>query len=289
MHVNKKGTDRLKIVNGKRQWLPELNSIWQEAFGDSKLEVERFYHTFFKEKSCWCMTEGGKPVSVIYGIPALLWLDEEGNRKVALRYLYAGATACKARGNGYYGKLMETLCQANFLNGISILAPLDNLVSFYELKGFFLVQREPDRILTGGSNTRNDIRLGGYVSASQYKAKRDGRLGGTGYVEWGEPFLQYALGETAETGKRDETNYEEGIAAARFLYWNREEHLLFYKKENNILKILETTLTAKQLEEAAGCLQNVFHCDNIVRKGTLLMSSESEWPGRPYFKIPLDE
>ena len=102
--------------------LPEqihpLRSLWKEAFGDTDVFLDVFFHRAFSASRCRCITEDNTVVAALY------WFDctWQGKR---LAYLYAVATSKKHRGRGLCRTLMESthehLRQAGYEG--SILAP----------------------------------------------------------------------------------------------------------------------------------------------------------------------
>lgn len=269
------------VVNGKTDWLLELKAMWTEAFGDEEEAVELFYHCFFTEERTWCYVEKGEPVSVIYGIPALLWSEHAGE-KHKIMYLYAGTTRQDARGKGFYGKMMRRAGRYEDDKGTAVLMPLRSLIPFYKKLGFTLVADEKDYFMSResiGQKPSAPMRvLQDTITGSRYKQIRDERLGKPGFLEWDEKFLSFAIHSLLKEG---------GIAAEILL--KGQSHVILAKSQDGYLKILETTLSREQLIRHGSILLGQEHYKGICVKGGVLMSAGGDWPFQPYFRIGLDE
>ena len=112
--------------------IPQLRSLWQEAFGDTDVFLDIFFHRAFSADRCRCITAEGSVVAALY------WFDCQWQEQ-PLAYIYAVATAKSHRGQGLCQKLMEdthrTLQRLGY--GGSILAPQSaGLFSMYEKFGY---------------------------------------------------------------------------------------------------------------------------------------------------------
>lgn len=264
------------IAQAKREWLPELKKIWMDAFGDSETEIDEFYRVFFREELAWCRMLEGRPVSVIYGLPALLWTDDGGRQKQRLVYLYAGATALGQRGKGYYAELLKKLC-GECHAGRPVLCPVEDLVPYYEGLGFSLTLAGRELELPVKGRAAACLRLEA-LSAPEYKRRRDRTLGQAGYVEWDEGFLEYAVNQAVRGG-----------GAAAGVIQNGCEHLILAVKVRSALRIVESTLSEELLAKHGGELLKKFDCKTLWLRQPPLMSAGPEWPERPYFSVALEE
>lgn len=80
--------------------IPQLISLWKEAFGEYDGFWELFLETAFLSDHCRCITEKGQPIAGLY------WFDCScENDKIA--YVYAVVTDSRHRGKGLCRKLME--------------------------------------------------------------------------------------------------------------------------------------------------------------------------------------
>lgn len=112
--------------------IPELRSLWQEAFGDTEEFLDNFERTAFCTKRCRCGMIDGKMAVALY------WFDcQYTEQKVA--YVYAVATAKKYRGQGLCHQLMKNTHEYLKLLGYEavILVPgSKELFQFYAGMGY---------------------------------------------------------------------------------------------------------------------------------------------------------
>lgn len=111
--------------------LPQMSLLWQEAFGDSREDVENFYETAF---SCdrALIGEEQKVVAGIY------WIDAQiDGQKVAYLYALAVDAACRGRGVGktLLNRALETLKGEGYAG--AVLVPGEEaLCAYYQKAGF---------------------------------------------------------------------------------------------------------------------------------------------------------
>ena len=268
------------IVHVKDEWFPILGRLWEEAFGDDIQAAKRFFRGIFRNAHSWCDISKGEPVSVIYGIPALVWRDSDGYDKEPAEYLYAGATWKKERGKGHYGRVIDQAVTNCTQNGRKVfLVPAQGLAPFYRAHHFDTVMQEKDDyydakrcVWEEKRREENIIWETGKITAREYKKIRDAVLGRIGYVEWEEAFLDYAI-QSAEIAEK--------------ITIKGKEELILANTFQGCLRILETTLDKELMPYFADSIMNQYCCDQICIRGNELMSTEKGW--NPYFKIALDE
>ena len=111
--------------------IAKLQTLWQEAFGDSNATVEAFFATGFSPDRHHCIVENGIPVSALY------WFDcQLDGQKLA--YIYAVATLTSHRGKGLAHRLMEQTHEILKSRGYAgaVLVPATDLFPFYEQLGY---------------------------------------------------------------------------------------------------------------------------------------------------------
>lgn len=112
--------------------IPDLRSLWKEAFGDGDVFLDAFFETAFNPRRCRCITEADKVVAALY------WFEVTcGDSRLA--YLYAVATAKSHRGQGLFSKLLadtkQVLTEEGF-DGILLVPQTEELARMYEKFGF---------------------------------------------------------------------------------------------------------------------------------------------------------
>ena len=98
--------------------IPQLRSLWKEAFGDSDAFLDIFFQRAFSPRRCCCVTQSDTVVAALY------WFDCQWQDK-RLAYLYAVATAKAMRGQGLCRTLLKkthSILQKTGYTG-SILSP----------------------------------------------------------------------------------------------------------------------------------------------------------------------
>lgn len=112
--------------------IPQLRSLWREAFGDPEDFTEIFFRKGFSPCRCRCAVENGQVAGALY------WFDVRWDgAKIA--YIYGVATAQAYRGRGVCRALMEDT--AAYLKGMGydglLLVPVNPEVSgMYEKMGY---------------------------------------------------------------------------------------------------------------------------------------------------------
>jgi len=122
----------MTINNPTAAQVPQLRSLWQEAFGDTEEFLNIFTAKAMSADRCRCITVDGEVAAALY------WFDcLHMGKKIA--YLYAVATAKKHRGKGLCRDLMENThrwLQAHGYVGAILVPQSEALVALYEKMGY---------------------------------------------------------------------------------------------------------------------------------------------------------
>lgn len=103
--------------------IPQLRSLWKEAFGDTDAFLDHFYCVAFSPLRCMCVTKANEVLAAAYWFPCGEYA-----------YIYAVATAQQHRGKGICHALMEKIHSVLVAEGYSgcILVPgEESLRQFY--------------------------------------------------------------------------------------------------------------------------------------------------------------
>lgn len=104
----------------------QVISLWQEAFGDSREDIEYFIHNC-RHKSIIGYYIDDELVSMLFFVDCTV-LNEE------YKYIYAACTKNKYRSHGFMSELLE---YTKKLSKRIVLIPADySLVKYYEDRGF---------------------------------------------------------------------------------------------------------------------------------------------------------
>ena len=112
--------------------VPQLQRLWQLAFGDAESFIQAFFAQVYRPERCRCMLADGQAAAALY------WFDGEcRGRKLA--YLYAVATHPDFRRRGFCRALMEdthTLLTRLHYDGALLLPAEDWLRPMYREMGY---------------------------------------------------------------------------------------------------------------------------------------------------------
>lgn len=112
--------------------IPQLRSLWKEAFGDSDEFLDVFFSTAFSSRRCRCAREGDRILGALY------WFDITCQEK-KMAYLYAVATGKESRGRGVCRALMadtaEILRDSGY-HGALLVPQNDGLFEMYGKMGY---------------------------------------------------------------------------------------------------------------------------------------------------------
>lgn len=112
--------------------IPALRALWKEAFGDTDLFLDGFFEYGFSPNRCRCVVKDGAVLSALYWFEGTV----EDQR---FAYLYAVATAKRARGQGLFSALLHDVKQlltAEGFDGILLHPADEGLARMYEKFGF---------------------------------------------------------------------------------------------------------------------------------------------------------
>ena len=122
----------MKIDHPVPEQYPQLEALWQEAFGDTEEFIDGFFCTAFSPARCRCAVLEGKIIAALY------WMDvRTDDRRFA--YLYAVAVAKSHRKQGL-GKALLADTQAHLTlrgyDGVLLVPGSGDLRSYYEKLGY---------------------------------------------------------------------------------------------------------------------------------------------------------
>lgn len=250
------------IINSpKKSQIPDLRSLWAEAFGDSEDFLDRFFSVAFAPERCRILIDNNKLASALY------WFDcELDGRKIA--YLYAIATAKSAQGKGYCSALMSDthshLIQCGY--SAAMLCPASGtLFEFYRRLGYQNATNISEFTYTSSNETLQMIQ----ISISEYLLLRREYLPSGGVIQEKEcaEFLQ---------------TFSKFYKADDFIICAREENGSFFATE-----ILGNTKNAPKILATLGYKQGVFRGVGN-QKPFSMINNFSEMPSVSYLGIALD-
>ncbi len=172
------------IDTPQRSDIPDLRTLWKQAFGDTDVFLDTFFATAFSPDRSLCAREDGKIVGMLY------WFDciYEGKR---IAYLYAVATHKSYRGRGICHALMNAthlLLQERGYAGVILVPAEAHLFDFYARIGYTVSSYNS----TLECSAEGDSLEMHSISAAEYAARRSRFLPHQGVLQEGEnlAFLQ---------------------------------------------------------------------------------------------------
>lgn len=219
--------------------------LWQEAFGDTKEEIEEFFG-FCEELIRICVwEEESRIVAQLVLIPVMIvW-----GRAYAAEYIYAVAVKKQFRGCGFATKLLsevKKLLRAEDKAGI--LVPADErLISFYQKRGFvtcFLEEKiamtllSKDNATTDMTDVSNAEKTMDYkeITTERYLELRRSAFEDKGFVDLPLQMLSYAMNSICK----------EGGKCVQVTYRNKSYGLM-YRQTGTEIHVFE--ITAQKAEE----------------------------------------
>ena len=122
----------MKIDYPAENQLPQLRSLWKEAFGDTDAFLDSFFSTAFAPDRCRCIAIDEQVAAALY------WFDCRLDSR-PLAYVYAVATAKPFRKQGLCSRLMDDarqLLRELGYSGIVLVPGEKGLFSMYEGMGY---------------------------------------------------------------------------------------------------------------------------------------------------------
>ncbi len=108
-----------QFVNARPEDLPQLLSLWLEAFGQKEEPfAKRFFSTLFSCDGCFVAREGEEILSAAYALEYEALLDQTPHR---VAYLYAAATKKEHRGKGVFAALHRRIKEELTHRGLELL------------------------------------------------------------------------------------------------------------------------------------------------------------------------
>lgn len=162
----------------------QLQSLWQEAFGDDDAFCDLFYTYGFSSDRCRCVTVDGKVVAALY------WFDCSYQGK-PLAYLYGVATSKAHRGKGFCKALAENthshLKQLGYAGEILVPAG-EELFQMYGKLGYRICSSVSEFACTAGAEAAELHQ----VDVIEYRLLRRKFLPENGVIQEGDnlDFLQ---------------------------------------------------------------------------------------------------
>lgn len=220
--------------------------LWKQCFGDTKEYIQMYLGRRFTTENMLVIHDDGRPVAMASFLPVQIMINGE---TTDARYVYAVGTLPDYRKKGYATEIIRYAFKKYQMP--LILQPAEEMLErYYAGMGFvnafeaspcwcfesFAEYKQMEMTVASEmSETNWSIQE---VKAKEYKALRDAYFTGEGYVYWDEQAIDYAIVENAFCG-----------GEAWKLSKGEKEEILMCRKENDRLRIVETTFEEQELKE----------------------------------------
>lgn len=250
---------------------PQLINIWLDAFsGDSRESIIDFFDFALNPETCAVWVEDGRPVSMVFTLPAVL-KTATGTNALNLRYVYAAATLSPYRGRGLFSRLLEQVHKGLESNGVDacFLHPASpGLFKYYERLGYqtYFYTNETTQsaqdFLHGACNTNECPGLKFDIDGVGAAARRNLILSGhPAWVEWPDKLVNYSVKLAVSTG---------GAAVTGDGFW------ALCEPYQNTLFIKEW-LCRPELENALKCaVSSMFKFDYLTVRQPVLQAGDTK-------------
>ena len=162
----------MKILPAAQNDVPQLISLWMEAFGEEKEEVLPFFREIFPLCRPFCVKDGDTVCAMAYALPQTMHTP---HGDLPMAYFYAVATKKEYRGKGLASKLLDgmaaTLQKEGFAGVLLVPANLP-LFEFYAKCGFAPFSYRAFATVTASDAPAQEL------SAAEYAALRKTYLPG---------------------------------------------------------------------------------------------------------------
>ena len=254
------------VVAGEPWMIPALSRIWEICFGDSPEYIRFFMERRFPTSQSFVWLEQGEPVGVVYLLPSLL----QGKQSF---YSYAGGVLPEYRNRGIFREIFHFLIEFCKFEGATLtVVPAPGLTNYYREMGYQPVFSYR-KLAFKPKNAGRSIELR-EAEAEQYVCLRDRAFQELNYVQWNLEAVKYAL---------EENRYCGGFAKIITI---DQDYLLFGKKEDKVLNILETTLSRKLAEEIVPDLCYHWRVEQVIFRFPAEQSEERVENGGTWGTVP---
>lgn len=257
------------VYADKEQDGEQIFRIWQTCFGDEEEDIALYLRHRMTDDNMFVIHEDGKVVSMASFLPVQYYVNGEYR---SARYVYAVATLPEYRRCGLAREILE-FAREKYGEPL-ILAPAEEtLFHYYERLGFrkafvkqpLLSEKEQEPMEQAAEisvSGTDDVQAAEWhaqasqsmdmlepVTPEEYVKIRDAHYETEGYVRWDAAAVTYAMKLAASCGGGAIAVVAENESTRQEQPASEEKDILMYEKEEETLKIIETTLSVSKLEK----------------------------------------
>lgn len=215
-----------------------IHAMWEQCFGDSPEFIDFYMSKRMSELNMLVIYRDGRAVSMASFLPADI---QTAIGNIEGYYVYAVATLPEYQGQGLSSRILQ-FAQQHWQKPL-ILSPAESdLRIFYAKRGFQPVYDKKFYALQPcREQEAADVALKP-ATAKEYKAIRDAKWQGPGYVAWLEEDIAYAMEHAA---------FQQGetllVKCCHEGEGETPQHILMYTLDGETMRIVESTLNLSQL------------------------------------------
>ncbi|MBQ8029392.1 MAG: GNAT family N-acetyltransferase [Clostridia bacterium] len=175
------------LINSNAAYVPQLNALWKEAFGDNDEYINLFFEMVYDSSKTFAIFNEEKIVSALYLLDINLFFEGKLYKGF---YLYAAATLESQRGKGYMASLIEeakAFAEKIGYDFIALVPGEEGLYNYYKKFGFVT------SMYKGSSVFNSRDKKAEYVSTEIKKRFEFEKELSFNRLFWGEKELEYAF------------------------------------------------------------------------------------------------
>jgi len=211
-----------------------VKAMWEQCFGDSEDFIDFYIQNRMNELNMLVIYREGRAVSMASFLPADIQTSV-GNLEGY--YVYAVATLPEYQGQGLSGRLLD-FAKRHWGKPLLLSPAAPDLRIFYAKRGFQPVYDRKLYVLQPVRETKAAEPVLCPVSPADYKAVRDAKWQGAGYVAWLEQDIAYAMEHAAFQ-----------LGESLLLQEGDRRELVMYTVDGDTMRIVETTLELCRLPQ----------------------------------------
>lgn len=234
-------------VNNDREG---IISLWHEAFGDSRSEIEFFLDNKYIPENTVVCEENGEIISLLFLLNGEMHIN---GQDYPAYYLYAACTSKKFRGKGIMGQMLDyskNLAADRGVDFICLMPAEKSLFDYYSKFGYMPIFRRKTVKITAEELSKISFfthNSSDFSFKPAYKLRNEA-FEKTDFFKWDKSSVEFAFEHTKLYGGN--------------LFLSNKGYCL-YTRFDGVLTVKETTLThdllAKKLKEIA----NINNVENI--------------------------
>ncbi len=181
---------------------PRLLDLWQQAFGDDRAHIEKFFSLFLTPEACLVAVADGQVVSAMYILDGPMIFPPAG-RSLSTAYTYALATDPDWRGRGIGTAVYKACVKAALerADAVCVLPAEPSLYEFYtKSAGCRPISSVREAVIDAGEIEPGRAEDAAVISTGEYYLRRKALLRGQPYTVMTPGFYTLELYQMQQLG-----------------------------------------------------------------------------------------